>query len=92
MDEGYESGGTVRGIGESIEVFFFRQRTAYELLRSLVGSEMCIIDRYSSACGAVLVCCLAVLSGAQWFSVVLGGAQWCSVVLSGSQWFSVVLY
>ena len=25
-------------------VFFFKQKTAYELLRSLVGSEMCIRD------------------------------------------------
>ena len=27
-------------------VFFFKQKTAYEVLRSLVGSEMCIRDRY----------------------------------------------
>ncbi len=27
------------------DVFFFKQRTAYEMLRSLVGSEMCIGDR-----------------------------------------------
>ena len=26
-------------------VFFFKQKTAYEVLRSLVGSEMCIRDR-----------------------------------------------
>ena len=26
-------------------VFFFMQKTAYEMLRSLVGSEMCIRDR-----------------------------------------------
>ena len=25
-------------------IFFFKQKTAYELLRSLVGSEMCIRD------------------------------------------------
>ena len=24
--------------------FFFKQKTAYEMLRSLVGSEMCISD------------------------------------------------
>ena len=30
---------------EVIEVVFFRQKTAYEVLRSLVGSEMCIRDR-----------------------------------------------
>ena len=29
--------------------FFFKQKTAYERLRSLVGSEMCIRDRGSSA-------------------------------------------
>ena len=28
-------------------IFFFKQKTAYEMLRSLVGSEMCIRDRPS---------------------------------------------
>eukprot|EP00658_Telonema_sp_P-2_P005310 TRINITY_DN11991_c0_g1_i4.p2 TRINITY_DN11991_c0_g1~~TRINITY_DN11991_c0_g1_i4.p2 ORF type:complete len:137 (+),score=48.85 TRINITY_DN11991_c0_g1_i4:76-486(+) len=28
--------------------FFFKQKTAYEMLRSLVGSEMCIRDRARS--------------------------------------------
>ena len=28
--------------------FFFKQKTAYEMLRSLVGSEMCIRDRLYS--------------------------------------------
>ena len=28
--------------------FFFKQKTAYEMLRSLVGSEMCIRDRCST--------------------------------------------
>src|SRR5678815_793211 len=28
--------------------FFFKQKTAYEMLRSLVGSEMCIRDRRPS--------------------------------------------
>eukprot|EP00658_Telonema_sp_P-2_P006266 TRINITY_DN12398_c0_g1_i6.p1 TRINITY_DN12398_c0_g1~~TRINITY_DN12398_c0_g1_i6.p1 ORF type:complete len:145 (-),score=38.46 TRINITY_DN12398_c0_g1_i6:74-508(-) len=28
--------------------FFFKQKTAYEMLRSLVGSEMCIRDRHWS--------------------------------------------
>ena len=28
--------------------FFFKQKTAYEMLRSLVGSEMCIRDRISA--------------------------------------------
>eukprot|EP00658_Telonema_sp_P-2_P039718 TRINITY_DN2837_c0_g2_i6.p1 TRINITY_DN2837_c0_g2~~TRINITY_DN2837_c0_g2_i6.p1 ORF type:complete len:204 (+),score=55.28 TRINITY_DN2837_c0_g2_i6:87-698(+) len=29
--------------------FFFKQKTAYEMLRSLVGSEMCIRDRCSTS-------------------------------------------
>ena len=28
-----------------VEFFFFKQKTAYEMLRGLVGSEMCIRDR-----------------------------------------------
>ena len=31
--------------------FFFKQKTAYEVLRSLVGSEMCIRDREMLAMG-----------------------------------------
>ena len=46
-------GSTVRGgisvwsvvKGVVYVVFFFKQKTAYEMLRSLVGSEMCIRDR-----------------------------------------------
>eukprot|EP00658_Telonema_sp_P-2_P010430 TRINITY_DN13934_c0_g1_i2.p1 TRINITY_DN13934_c0_g1~~TRINITY_DN13934_c0_g1_i2.p1 ORF type:complete len:124 (-),score=18.25 TRINITY_DN13934_c0_g1_i2:78-449(-) len=30
----------------SLFFFFFKQKTAYEMLRSLVGSEMCIRDSY----------------------------------------------
>eukprot|EP00658_Telonema_sp_P-2_P066868 TRINITY_DN55830_c0_g1_i1.p1 TRINITY_DN55830_c0_g1~~TRINITY_DN55830_c0_g1_i1.p1 ORF type:complete len:554 (+),score=35.63 TRINITY_DN55830_c0_g1_i1:48-1709(+) len=33
--------------------FFFKQKTAYEMLRSLVGSEMCIRDRLVFATGGV---------------------------------------
>ena len=29
--------------------FFVKQKTAYEMLRSLVGSEMCIRDSYGGA-------------------------------------------
>eukprot|EP00658_Telonema_sp_P-2_P029399 TRINITY_DN2236_c0_g1_i5.p1 TRINITY_DN2236_c0_g1~~TRINITY_DN2236_c0_g1_i5.p1 ORF type:complete len:410 (-),score=134.15 TRINITY_DN2236_c0_g1_i5:115-1344(-) len=37
--------------------FFFKQKTAYEMLRSLVGSEMCIRDRYQRRVrGDCLVC------------------------------------
>eukprot|EP00658_Telonema_sp_P-2_P012213 TRINITY_DN14652_c0_g1_i6.p1 TRINITY_DN14652_c0_g1~~TRINITY_DN14652_c0_g1_i6.p1 ORF type:complete len:116 (+),score=46.78 TRINITY_DN14652_c0_g1_i6:24-371(+) len=31
--------------------FFFKQKTAYEMLRSLVGSEMCIRDRIMACDG-----------------------------------------
>ena len=34
-------------------VFFFKQKTAYDLLRSLVGAEMCIRDRPNAAAGRV---------------------------------------
>ena len=38
----------VRDVKEFDEcIFFFKQKTAYEVLRSLVGSEMCIRDRRS---------------------------------------------
>ena len=32
-------------MGRFIALCFFKQKTAYEMLRSLVGSEMCIRDR-----------------------------------------------
>eukprot|EP00658_Telonema_sp_P-2_P015487 TRINITY_DN15963_c0_g2_i4.p2 TRINITY_DN15963_c0_g2~~TRINITY_DN15963_c0_g2_i4.p2 ORF type:complete len:105 (+),score=31.12 TRINITY_DN15963_c0_g2_i4:65-379(+) len=41
--------------------FFFKQKTAYEMLRSLVGSEMCIRDSpitASSLCRTDLCCIL----------------------------------
>ncbi len=35
-----------KGCGiECLYLFFFKQKTAYEVLRSLVGSEMCVRDR-----------------------------------------------
>ena len=36
-------------------VFFFKQKTAYELLRSLVGSEMCIRDSFFPVSGIALL-------------------------------------
>eukprot|EP00658_Telonema_sp_P-2_P067201 TRINITY_DN56134_c0_g2_i1.p1 TRINITY_DN56134_c0_g2~~TRINITY_DN56134_c0_g2_i1.p1 ORF type:complete len:156 (+),score=33.33 TRINITY_DN56134_c0_g2_i1:83-550(+) len=33
--------------------FFFKQKTAYEMLRSLVGSEMCIRDRCDISLGKI---------------------------------------
>ena len=36
----------VRNPKKTIGLFFFTQKTAYEMLRSLVGSEMCIRDRF----------------------------------------------
>src|SRR5450756_2655742 len=45
--------------------FFFKQKTAYEIMPSLVGSEMCIRDRHwtegsvdpSSARNQLCICC-----------------------------------
>ena len=34
----------------AVLVFFFKQKTAYEMLRSLVGSEMCIRDSSHIGC------------------------------------------
>ena len=39
-------GGLYMGV---VVVFFFKQKTAYEMLRSLVGSEMCIRDSLNVA-------------------------------------------
>eukprot|EP01015_Nassula_variabilis_P036282 TRINITY_DN9325_c0_g1_i5.p1 TRINITY_DN9325_c0_g1~~TRINITY_DN9325_c0_g1_i5.p1 ORF type:complete len:271 (+),score=60.00 TRINITY_DN9325_c0_g1_i5:3-815(+) len=36
--------------------FFFKQKTAYEMLRSLVGSEMCIRDRLNNVTNYEAVC------------------------------------
>ena len=33
------------GVISGVLVFFFKQKTAYEILSGLVGSEMCIRDR-----------------------------------------------
>ena len=37
---------TTYNLLNSISVFFFKQKTAYEISACLVGSEMCIRDRY----------------------------------------------
>ena len=46
--------------------FFFKQKTAYEMLRSLVGSEMCIRDRYNSIDKRLDVGWLATEAGRSW--------------------------
>ncbi|CZR99711.1 hypothetical protein CDFC105_64560 [Clostridioides difficile] len=40
-----QSEGTVEGEMLVVFFFFFKQKTAYEIMPSLVGSEMCIRDR-----------------------------------------------
>ena len=47
--------------------FFFKQKTAYEMLRSLVGSEMCIRDRDDVACLKDAVPKLLLI----WFTTIL---------------------
>ena len=44
-----EVGGARSGEVREEVFFFFKERTAYEVLRSLVGSEMCIRDRLRKA-------------------------------------------
>ena len=39
--------------------FFFKQKTAYEMLRSLVGSEMCIRDSTQATMLAVMTVLVA---------------------------------
>ena len=36
----------------AIALFFFKQKTAYEIMPSLVGSEMCIRDSFHASPGA----------------------------------------
>ena len=62
--------------------FFFKQKTAYEILSGLVGSEMCIRDRVW--CGVVW--CGVVWCGVVWCGVVWRGVVWCGVVLWGMVW------
>ena len=38
------------------KIFFFKQKTAYEIVLGLVGSEMCIRDRCICECLCVCVC------------------------------------
>ena len=47
-----DRGGYVLGKLDGYFFFFFKQKTAYEVLRSLVGSEMCIRD--SPWCGSTV--------------------------------------
>ena len=39
-----------------IKIFFFKQKTAYEIMPSLVGSEMCIRDSPEAALAGILDC------------------------------------
>ena len=44
-----------------VTFFFFKQKTAYEIMPSLVGSEMCIRDSISSGARSVSNLLLAVI-------------------------------
>ena len=53
--------------------FFFKQKTAYEMLRSLVGSEMCIRDRAKIGEGMKLdekMECIHVVAFAYSFTII----------------------
>ena len=43
-------------------IFFFKQKTAYEIMPSLVGSEMCIRDRYDGVVVVVIIIIIIIVS------------------------------
>ena len=45
--------GRAPGVAGEGNVFFVKQKTAYEMLRSRVGSEMCIRDSMSKGAGRI---------------------------------------
>ena len=47
----------VRGAYEGVRwlLLFFKQKTVYEMLRSLVGSEMCIRDRWELVAKSTMI-------------------------------------
>eukprot|EP00658_Telonema_sp_P-2_P028136 TRINITY_DN21617_c0_g1_i1.p1 TRINITY_DN21617_c0_g1~~TRINITY_DN21617_c0_g1_i1.p1 ORF type:complete len:178 (-),score=24.31 TRINITY_DN21617_c0_g1_i1:248-781(-) len=64
--------------------FFFKQKTAYEMLRSLVGSEMCIRDRVYTAVDTALI----VLSS---LSYAFTGWVWMRHGFPGLGWWFVLV-
>eukprot|EP00658_Telonema_sp_P-2_P074436 TRINITY_DN6365_c0_g1_i1.p2 TRINITY_DN6365_c0_g1~~TRINITY_DN6365_c0_g1_i1.p2 ORF type:complete len:168 (+),score=58.06 TRINITY_DN6365_c0_g1_i1:70-573(+) len=63
--------------------FFFKQKTAYEMLRSLVGSEMCIRDRYQRRVrGFSSIAMATAMRAVQRLSApAVSGARNCSVLV-----------
>eukprot|EP00658_Telonema_sp_P-2_P075705 TRINITY_DN6539_c0_g1_i1.p1 TRINITY_DN6539_c0_g1~~TRINITY_DN6539_c0_g1_i1.p1 ORF type:complete len:344 (-),score=90.04 TRINITY_DN6539_c0_g1_i1:237-1268(-) len=58
--------------------FFFKQKTAYEMLRSLVGSEMCIRDSAMEVAAQLLPVELGRLSPCQLSAIRAGLQAWAS--------------
>ena len=56
--------------------FFFKQKTVYEMLRSLVGSEMCIRDSRTQSEGSRPIEAAASISARGW-----GFTSFCSSLL-----------
>ncbi len=44
-------------------IFFFKQKTAYEILFGLVGSEMCIRDRTTGVSGKTVIPVVVIRTG-----------------------------
>ena len=61
--------------------FFFKQKTAYEMLRSLVGSEMCIRDRLGRPAEALAAYRRALLNEPDDLSTILMTAHCCLCLL-----------
>eukprot|EP00658_Telonema_sp_P-2_P032747 TRINITY_DN2416_c0_g1_i1.p1 TRINITY_DN2416_c0_g1~~TRINITY_DN2416_c0_g1_i1.p1 ORF type:complete len:100 (-),score=24.07 TRINITY_DN2416_c0_g1_i1:82-381(-) len=61
--------------------FFFKQKTAYEMLRSLVGSEMCIRDSMGTK-GIVATCATGTLPDNRFEECLQTCRKLCERVLS----------
>eukprot|EP00658_Telonema_sp_P-2_P052857 TRINITY_DN4118_c0_g1_i4.p1 TRINITY_DN4118_c0_g1~~TRINITY_DN4118_c0_g1_i4.p1 ORF type:complete len:115 (-),score=34.68 TRINITY_DN4118_c0_g1_i4:82-426(-) len=73
--------------------FFFKQKTAYEMLRSLVGSEMCIRDS-PRRWGSLALCSPRAVGRRSFVIFVITCLLWtgvgmCTSVRSLSQWHGV---
>src|SRR5450756_1425261 len=55
--------------------FFFKQKTAYEIMPSLVGSEMCIRDSYFSLNVIANAAGVSLLRGVEFRRVLLGDSK-----------------
>ena len=74
-------------------IFFFKQKTAYEMLRSLVGSEMCIRDSlYVGAYDNNMYALQAASGEFLWKYATQGGIVSKPAIFEGNLFFGSVSY